>query len=86
MIRVDCERVCQVLPENCVHIGERAFALNLDPRRHRAVISCLPSNLRVSFVTFVLALSVAMAEKWPSQREIVRHCSAPPSHSASLRP
>ena len=72
MIRVDCERVCQVLPENCVHKGERALALNLYPRRHRAVISCLPSNLRVSFVTFVLSLSVAVAREWPSQREIVR--------------
>ena len=72
VIRVDCERVCQVLPENCVHIGERALALNLDPRRHRAVISCLSSNLRVSFVTFVLSLSIAVAREWPSRREIVR--------------
>jgi hypothetical protein len=73
VIRVDCERVCQVLPENCVHILERAHALNLYPRRHRAVISCLPSNLRVSFVTFVLSLSIAVAKEWPSRREIVRH-------------
>jgi hypothetical protein len=33
VIRVDCERVCQVLPDNCVHLYERALALNLDPRR-----------------------------------------------------
>jgi hypothetical protein len=72
VIRVDCERVCQVLPENCVHIGERALALSLDPRRHRAVISCLSSNLRVSFVMFVLSLSIAVAREWPSRREIVR--------------
>jgi hypothetical protein len=31
---------------------------------HRAVISCLPSNLRVSFVTFVVSLSIAMANEW----------------------
>jgi hypothetical protein len=61
VIRVDCERVCQVLPENCVHTGERALALNLDPRRHRAVISCLSSHLRVSFVMFVLSLGIAVA-------------------------
>ena len=61
LIRVDCERGCQVLPENCVHIGERAFALNLDPRRHRAVISCLSSNLRVSLGSSVLALSDRLA-------------------------
>jgi len=72
VIRVDCERACQVLPENCVHIGERALALNLDPRRHRAVISCLSSNLRVSLITFVLSLSIAVAREWPSRREIVR--------------
>jgi hypothetical protein len=72
VIRVDSERPCQVLPENCVRIGERALALNLYPRRHRAVISCLPSNLRVSFVTFVLSLSIAVAKEWPSRREIVR--------------
>ena len=29
VIRGDCERVCQVPPENCVHIGERALAPNL---------------------------------------------------------
>ena len=57
------EHVCQVLAGNRVHIGERALALNLDLRRHRAVISCLSSNLRVSFVTFVLALSIAVARE-----------------------
>jgi hypothetical protein len=72
VIRVDCERVCQVLPENCVHILERALALNLYPRRHRAIISCLSSNLRVSFATFVLSLSIAVAQEWPSRSEIVR--------------
>ena len=65
---------------------ERALALNLHPRRHRAVTSCLSSNLRVSFVTFVLSLSIAVAREWPSRREIVRRSSAPSSHSASLRP
>jgi hypothetical protein len=55
-------------PENCVHIGERALALNLDPRRHRAVISCLSSNLRVSFVTFVLALNIAVVRYGPVRR------------------
>ena len=84
VIRVDWERVCQVLPENCVHIGERALALNLNPRRHRAVISCLSPNLRVSFVLFVLSLSIAVAR--PSRREIVRRSSAQSSHFASLRP
>ena len=86
VIRVDCERVCQVLPDNCVHICERALALNLNPRRHRAVISYLSSHLRVSFVMFVLALSIAVAREWPSRREIVRRSSAPSSHSAWLRP
>jgi hypothetical protein len=72
VIRVDCERPCQVLPENCVHLGERALALNFHPRRDRAVISCLSSNLRVSFVTLVLSLRIAVAGEWPSRREIVR--------------
>jgi hypothetical protein len=84
VIRVACERVCQVLPENCVHIGERALALNLDPRRHRAVISCLSSNLRVSLITFGLSMSIAVAREWPSRREIVRrprHRQATPLRS-----
>ena len=34
VIRVDCERVCQVLPGNCVHIGERALPPNRRPRQH----------------------------------------------------
>jgi hypothetical protein len=34
VVRSDCERVCQVLPENCVHIGERALALNPELRQH----------------------------------------------------
>ena len=43
MIRVDCERVCQVRPENCVHIGERALALNSELRRPTIADSCLSS-------------------------------------------
>lgn len=73
--RIDFYRgkhACQAFAGNRVHIGERALAPNPRPRRHRAVISCLSSNLRVSFVTFVLALSIAVAREWPSRREIVR--------------
>ncbi len=61
LVRVDRVRFCQVLPGNCVHIGGRALPLNLHLRRHRAVTSCLSSNLRVSLVAFVLALSIAVA-------------------------
>ena len=57
------EHDCQVFAGNRVHIGERALAPNPRPRRHRAVISCLSSNLRVSFVTFVLSLSIAVARE-----------------------
>ncbi len=44
VIRVDCHRLCQVFPEDCVHIGERALALNFRLRRHRAVTCRLLSN------------------------------------------
>src|SRR5688572_19173566 len=43
------QQACQVFAGNRVHIVERALALNLHPRRHRAVSFCLSSNLRVSF-------------------------------------
>jgi hypothetical protein len=75
------EHACQVFAGNRVHIGERALALKLDLRWHRAVTSCLSSNLRISFVTFVLSLSIAVAREWPSRREIVqrpwRHQATP---------
>jgi hypothetical protein len=48
--RVDYKRVCQVLLENRVHIGERALAPNFRLRRHHAGTSRLFPTLRVSFV------------------------------------
>ena len=51
VIRSDCDRLCQVLPEDCVHIDERAFAPNQTPETVTAVTSFLSSNLRVSFVS-----------------------------------
>jgi hypothetical protein len=80
------EHACQVLAGSRVHIGERALALNLDLSRHRAVTSCLSSNLRVSFVTFILSLSIAVAREWAITTRDRPASSAPSSHSASLRP
>jgi hypothetical protein len=42
VIRVDCARVCQVLPGNCVHIGERVLTESppeTAPRRHLPTVS-----------------------------------------------
>ena len=72
---------------NSVHIGERALALNQRLRRSPTVTSSLSSNPRVSFVSWVLALSDLVATRCGHHdRRIVRRSSARSSHSASLRP
>jgi hypothetical protein len=50
-IRITYQRLCQVLPEDCVHIGERAPAPNLRLRRHRVVTFHPFSDQRVSVVS-----------------------------------
>jgi len=82
-----CARVCQVLPENRVHIGERALAPNLRLKRHRADISRLSSNLaRLVRRVRSRAEHRRRSRVRPSRCEIVRRSSARSSHSASLRP
>jgi hypothetical protein len=55
-------RVCQVLPENRVRIGERALAANLRLKRHRAITSRLSSQPCASGTSGSFALSIAVAQ------------------------
>ena len=56
-------RVCQVIPENRVHISERALAPNLRLKRHRAVTSRLSSQHCASGSSGSFALSIAVAQE-----------------------